>query len=193
MKRGGFTLLETLAALAVLGLVLVGLAQGARFGLQGWRMQARQLAEPSGLDAVDRVLRRLVGAMSPGDTRNPPHVVGGAHELGFVSEFPAQQGPQGGMPVDVRLRLDGAHRLLLEWAPHRDVIWTGAPPAATASVLAEGVAGLDLSYWGGAGWRSDWTEPALPLLVRARVVFAPGDGRHWPDIIVAPRRQRSDG
>ena len=42
--RRGFTLLEMLAVLAVLGLLLAGLSQGIRFGLRAWDMQAREVA-----------------------------------------------------------------------------------------------------------------------------------------------------
>jgi hypothetical protein len=37
-------------------------------------------------------------------------------------------------------------------------------------------------------WRDRWNGPALPELVRIRIVFSHGEGRHWPDIVVAPLR-----
>jgi prepilin-type N-terminal cleavage/methylation domain-containing protein len=49
----GFTLLEVLVALAVMGLLLFGLVQGSHFVLLGWDRQTRLAARTEDLDAVD--------------------------------------------------------------------------------------------------------------------------------------------
>ncbi len=41
--QGGFTLLEMLVALTVLGFLMVGLNEGVRTGLGMWSRQARQI------------------------------------------------------------------------------------------------------------------------------------------------------
>jgi prepilin-type N-terminal cleavage/methylation domain-containing protein len=50
--NAGFTLLETLVSLVVVGLILSGLAQGFRFGIAAWDAQARLLASGGDLDSV---------------------------------------------------------------------------------------------------------------------------------------------
>jgi general secretion pathway protein J len=194
MKRlpAGFTLLEMLAAIVVFGFVVAGLAQGTSFGLAAWRQQARATEAHDGMDATDRVLRRLIAQMDPGGQVAPPQIRGTANSLAFTSRFPAPANGGGPVPIDARLQLDGAHRLVLAWAPHLNVQWLGAPPAATEAVLAEGLRGVTFSYWSGAAWQRDWNEPVLPVLLRIHLEFSPGDGRHWPDIIAAPRRQRPE-
>jgi len=74
----------------------------------------------------------------------------------------------------------------------------GGPGQGSAHVfdvaeLLRGIARLDLAYWGTtapdspASWLAQWDGPAIPQLVRIRLTFAKGDGRHWPDMIVAPQ------
>ena len=54
----GFTLLELLVVVAVLGLLIIGLMQGMRAGLTLWDAQSRRTGETAELDAAARVLRR---------------------------------------------------------------------------------------------------------------------------------------
>ena len=56
----GFTLLEMLVALVVLGFLMVGLTQGSRFGIQAWRHQADMIAAHDQFDSIDRTLRQLL-------------------------------------------------------------------------------------------------------------------------------------
>ena len=89
MKRAaGFTLLEVLVALVVFGLLMAGLSQGVRVGLRAWSMQARQSAQWSDLDAVDRTLRGLIARMDPGGQRRDPLLRGGPHAFAFTTELP---------------------------------------------------------------------------------------------------------
>ena len=189
-RQRGFTLLEVLAALVVFGFVMIGLLQGTRFGLAAWGMQSRDNAAQADLDAVDRTLRRLIEGMDPGNERAPPHIQGTEHTLSFVGAFPS--GNMQEAPIDATLRLDAGHRLVFTWSPHLDVRWNAAPPAPRMAVLETGVARFDLSYWGGAGWQRDWTEPALPNLVRVHIALLGKPAHDWPDIVVMPRRERPD-
>ena len=38
-----------------------------------------------------------------------------------------------------------------------------------------------------AGWQVQWEGPAIPELIRLRLVFAEGDRRRFPDLIAAPQ------
>ena len=57
-RQTGFTLLELLVVVAVLGLLIIGLTQGVRAGLTLWDAQSRRTGETAELDAAARVLRR---------------------------------------------------------------------------------------------------------------------------------------
>ena len=191
----GFTLLELLVALVVLGFILAGLTQGVRYGLRATDTQARTLAERSELDAVDRALRRLIEQMDPGSGRDGATVRGGIGQLVFVSELPAASG----LPTrraDIAVGVDGARRLVLRATPRPAGKPFGPPPLPLETELLRGVDHIEFAYWPrsqAAQWASSWNARELPLLVRLRVVFPPGDRRHWPDIIASPRRQRVAG
>jgi general secretion pathway protein J len=185
----GFTLLEVLVALTVMGLLLFGLVQGSHFVLLGWDRQTRLAARTEDLDAVDRTLRRLVVQAMPGSKWEPLVFAGTAHSATFTSIVPL---PAAGFPTqraDVELVVDAAHRLLLRWMPHFHAINVGRPPPAVTTEILDGVDRLELSYWSetqGGGWTSTWQNEAPPALVRIRIIFSdPSHGR-WPDILVAP-------
>ena len=65
--QAGFTLLEILVALVVLGFLLLGLAEGVRFGLRAWDTETRLVDRGADMDAMERVMRHAIVAADPGD------------------------------------------------------------------------------------------------------------------------------
>jgi len=200
-RDDGFTLLELLVALVVLGFILAGLSQGVRYGLRATDTQARTLAERSELDAVDRALRRLIEQMDPGTARDGAGVQGSAGRLVFVSELPSASGlptrrADIALGVDGALGADGARRLVLRATPRPAGKPFGPPPPPLETELLRDVDHIELSYLArgpNSTWSSAWSVKDLPFLVRLRVVFPKGDRRHWPDIVAGPRLERSAG
>ncbi|MEA2729000.1 MAG: ral secretion pathway protein, partial [Acetobacteraceae bacterium] len=143
----GFTLLEVLVALTVMGLLLIGLVQASRFALLVWDRQTRVLAQNEELDAVDRVLRRLVVQARPGSEWEPLVFAGTAHSVTFTSIVPLRTAGFLTQRADVELVVDGAHRLVLLWTPHLHAIRVGRPPPAVATEILQGVERLELAYW----------------------------------------------
>jgi general secretion pathway protein J len=195
-RSGGFTLLELLVALVVLGLLIVGLSHGVRTGLTLWTAQARQMSGTAELDSTARTVRRLLSgipiapvAAATGDVTLPAILFTGAAEhVSFVGDLPTGMGTT--RRADITLALRG-ERLVLIWTPHRHEPAGIAPPPNEVELL-RGVARLDLAYWGSASpegpssWLAQWEARAMPQLVRVRLAFPTGDRRHWPDLIVAP-------
>jgi general secretion pathway protein J len=197
-RQGGFTLLEILVALVVLGFLVVGLTQGVHFGLRAWELQARTIGRREDLDSIDRTLRRLIENMDPGTSTDPLALQGRATGLAFTTDLPMAVPAYAGtsLPIrraDVSLGVDAAHRLVLRWTPHLHAVRFGPAPAPLVSELLRGIDHLDLAYRGaaaGGGWQSSWNQAALPGLVRIRLIFAEGDPRRWPDVVAAPVRDR---
>lgn len=182
----GFTLLELLVALVVLGFIVGGLGQGVRYGLRATDVQGRLVADRGELDAVDRALRRLFEQMEPGTEREGPTLVGTPARMAFVSQLPAAAG--GSRRAELVLQMAG-DRLVLLHRPRLHAVRFGPLPPMTETELLRGVQGVETSYWrrGEApGWVPSWNQAALPALVRVRIVFLPGDRRRWPDMVVAP-------
>ena len=189
MRDAGFTLLELLVGLVVLSFILAGLSQSVRFGLRAGESQTRQSEGRSELDGIDRTLRRLIEQADPGTPQSGPPLQGGIGTIGFTSELPEAAADR---HADIALGMDGRRTLVLRWSPHRHVVQAGPPPAAHEIALLRGIAGVQIGYWKD-GWRTQWNEASLPALIRLRILFPPGDPRHWPDIVVAPQRQKTGG
>jgi general secretion pathway protein J len=187
-RQRGFTLLELLIAVAVLGIVIVLMNQGVAFGLRATSMQDRATARQGDLDAVDRALRQLVSHADPGIFPEPATLRGSSDNLAMVTELPSPPGEQR-QRVAATVRAEGG-RLLLRWTPHHHVDRFGPAPRPQEMVLLSGVSGLQLAYFasGGSAWAPSWTGDALPALVRIRIVFA-SPSRHWPPIVIAPVRE----
>lgn len=194
MRRdAGFTLLEILVAVSVLGVVLVLLTQGVQFGLRATRMQAEFRDRQGDLEVIDRALRRMVALADPGTYPEPPTLRGAARALSFTTELPVY-GAAVAQRADVALSAE-AGRLLLRWTPHRHVEPFGAAPAWQETMVLDGVERVEFAYRaaGASGaWSSSWDADRLPSLVRIRIVFPDRSGRRWPPILVAPVREAAE-
>jgi general secretion pathway protein J len=194
-RQAGFTLLEMLVVVIVLGMLMVGLTQGVRAGLALWGAQQRRVGDTAELDAAARVLRGLLTAMaaSPasgfGAQAAGEGFKGDADHLSFVGDLPTGLGFTRRANISLALRKTG---LVLSWTPHRHEISFGPPPVPTETELIGGVSHLEIAYWGSSApdqppaWLTRWDGPAPPALVRIRLVFEKGDRRHWPDLVAAP-------
>jgi general secretion pathway protein J len=186
-RSRGFTLLEVLVALAVFGLLLAGLTQGMRYGLQARRTQARISANHDDLDAAGRALRHMIERMDPGDGADPAPIAASRDRLEFITSLPDATGSPPARRVEATLLLDRAHRLILRWRPYLHARPLLPAPEPLTTELVSDVARMEFSYWRPArGWVTDWRFDDLPALVRIRLVFSPGDPRRWPDIVAAP-------
>ncbi len=195
-RQSGFTLLEMLVVLVVLGFLMVGLTQGVRAGLTMWGAQTRRVGETADLDAGARVLRRLlsgISLLSAGGSfgaSSAPKFEPRPDSITFVGDLPTGFGTT--RRADITLELhDG--RLVLRWTPRRHELSTAPPPEPIETELIRRVERLDLAYWGApapgepAGWQSQWDRRDIPELIRVRLGFAKGDRRRWPDLIAAPQ------
>jgi general secretion pathway protein J len=187
MNRG-FTLLEVVVALVVLGLLLAGLSQGMQVGLAAWGAQQRRIDSGSESDAVDRALRTLIHQIEPGRRIGPANITGGSSSFAFTSILPMGGAGLVTRRADMVLRRDAGHRMVLQWTPHLHVQHLTAPPAAHQTVLLDNIDRLTFSYWSAGAWHDTWNDRVPPALVRIRLGFAAGDPRHWPDLVIAPMR-----
>lgn len=194
--RPGFTLLELLIAITILGLLLSGLAGGIRLGTRAFERQATAIAERDQIDATDRALRRLLSTIDPGSPNNPPKIEGTPTSFKFTSDLP----PGVGLTIkraDLVLSLTGKGSLVLKYKQHFHDMRTSPEPEAKVVEILSGLDKIELSYFkaaeqanGGSGWLAEWRDPIPPDLIRLHLVFPKGDRRHWPDLIVAPMLQQ---
>jgi general secretion pathway protein J len=196
--EGGFTLLEILVAVTLLGLLMAALFGGVRLGVRAWEASETRLDADARLTAVQDFLReRLTEAYLPetsvAGVEAGPGFQGEPDRLSFVTLMPEHLGAGfDRMLLALTAASDGSD-LSVEWWPAE----LGEDPAAArdalrSRVLLAHVAELRLAYFGTPepdrppAWSEVWSQPLLPLLVRVQLRFADQDGRRWPDLIVRP-------
>jgi general secretion pathway protein J len=189
----GFTLVEVLVAMVVLGLLLGLLTTGLRL--------ARQMSEAASvrLDAVgdvamaqDFLARRLAAALPlpAAAERSDLDFTGTTEALSFVAALPEQHG---GELWRFAIGIDAG-------APDRPLVVLAAPlaePGRTPErfVLVRQVSALRIAYLGSPdlqgqeppAWQERWEErTTLPLLVRIDALIAEPAGTRWPTLIAHP-------
>lgn len=190
-RQTGFTLLELVVAITLMGLVLVVLYSGLRLGLNSWDRGEQRAEVTNRQRLVEEFLRRqLAQSMTVyrfNDKQEKTVVFAGQPgNIEFVAPMLAQLG-QGGL---YWLRMDVANgQLRLHFRPYLP----HDPNAGEEreSVLLEGVSALEWSYFGlekenevdPPRWRSDWNSiERRPVLVRLNLAVR---GEPWPDLVVA--------
>jgi general secretion pathway protein J len=189
----GFTLLEVVAALTVLGLILVALSLGLRFGQQARRIQTADVAVANNVGPVDATLRSLIERAWPGATGTEAHFVGSARIVSFRTQMPEALVSGRARDADVTIGVDRAQQLYVDWlAWYRN--WIVAKPRPARIALLSGVDHIELSYWDPTlnlppgEWVTAWEGTSVPKLLRIRIVFLAGSHARWPDIVVATAR-----
>jgi general secretion pathway protein J len=190
-RENGFTLLEVLVALVVLGFLFVGLAQGVRFGLLARATEERLTGGNDDFNTLDSTLRHLIEGVEPGDDLDPASFAASRDRLDCITALPGAYNAPSGRRIQATLLVDAGHRLVLRWRPSARARSLRTPPALTDTELLRGVSRMELAFWRpGGGWVGGWRSSDLPTLVRVRLHFPPGDARHWPEIVAAPMRDR---
>ena len=198
-RPAGFTLLEILVVLVVLGLLMAGLSKGVQLGIQAMEHQSVALGERAELDAIDRTLRDIVTHIDPGSGRNPTRLDGKADHMQFQSRLPSAVALDT-RRADMTLLIDERKRLVLRWKPARHETSIGDPVAPADTVLLDQVEKLEIAYWSPEdgsgqtpGWRDEWQAPYLPFIIRVRLTFPEGDRRRWPEMLASPLLEAPGG
>ncbi|MDH3918344.1 MAG: prepilin-type N-terminal cleavage/methylation domain-containing protein [Rhodospirillales bacterium] len=201
-RSGGFTLVELLVALTLLGLIFVALFGGLRFGTRTWETGNQRSEAFAEVEVMQSLLRRqLAQAVTLRTPKGDQAVfVGEGDRLGFAAPGPSQTGVGGLYLFEIFTEpSDENHRLVLRWQIHRPALeFPLDDEESKRRVLLENVEGLRFSYFGDTEkrkdvqWNDSWSDlEFLPKLVLIEVALPSGDGRYWPDLIVAPRSTSS--
>jgi len=188
--EAGFTLLETLIAMTLLGMMTVVIAAGLRTGTRVWERGEAHAQAADDIRTVQAVIHSALSAAYPylvARSGEDPFIDfdGQAQSLTFLAPAPAAMAPGG--RARITLQANGS-----------DFVMKARPelrhPDTDSERLLCCLATLAFAYYGGAAsdkepqWQERWTgRLALPTLIRVSVTFPPGDARRWPELVVKPR------
>jgi general secretion pathway protein J len=191
----GFSLLEVLAALALLALLLVGIYTGVRAAIHSVRVGSSAIERLDQIRSAQQLLRReLMQAMAVplahNDQGDSLYFAGEATQLRFVAPLPGYLGKLGPQLQQLSLESDG-HDMLQLVARFALLPPDGGEPQPLGEpeVLLDGIRGGSFSYRAldaraqPTDWQAQWPDGRLlPQLVRIELQL---DGRDaWPTLEV---------
>jgi len=194
----GFSLVEVLVALVLLGLLSMALFFSVRFGVTAWQRGGERSEQIHTSMLVQDLLRRLIGQAYPlvladGSGGGRVEFFGTATSLDFLAPVPVALASGGRARFNLAIERHGERSdLVLTSRP--ELAAADAPADLTRKTLLATIETAAFAYFGApqaqsaAAWHERWSgEMNLPALVRVRVRFARGDPRLWPDLTIAPR------
>ncbi len=199
-RAGGFTLVELLVALVLLGFISVLMLGGMRFGARAWEAGGARIQRVADVQVAQRFLRRQIAAARPLASRQDGQssvtgFVGDGTRMRLIAPLPAHLALGGLYRISLFVDAhDGRDRLMLAWQLYQSEDDDDLRPAeGQESVLVDDVAEVEFAYLraaaegGDTEWVDRWEDEAeLPALVRIEIAFDDDDGRTWPPLIVAP-------
>jgi general secretion pathway protein J len=197
-RATGFTLLEVLASLALLGLLMLGVYAGVRIATRSVHVGNARIERLDQVRAAQQLLRReLAQALSQtidhDDHGKPLVFEGAAQGLRYVAPLPGYLGQLGPQLQTLRLVDDGAGGLRLELGlAVLPPDGSGPLPVGEPQVLVDHVRAGRFSYRGVdvrgriTPWLASWPDGrTLPRLVRVQLQL---DGIvSWPTLEVPLR------
>ncbi len=184
-RARGFTLVEVLVALALVGVVSLLMLEGMRFAALGLGRLSDQAARLDTRRGIETLLQRDLGTIFAASLPPAaPALVGGPQSLRFRTL--AEDGGAGIYRIDLALEARGGDRALV--LTRRRVGATGALDVQR-EVLAPRLSDLRIAYFGRATpdaqpqWQDHWDDAVAPPLL-VRIILDTGDGLARPPLIV---------
>lgn len=200
----GFTLLELMIGLALLGLIVTLLFAGLQLTLRGWDEAETAGERANRMRLVQALLLRELAAVYPYRWKNSPDMnlafSGAADSLRFVSSTPPRSGPGGLNLVELSFgsSAQGKRLLMRRQIPAREQRDFDRLEEEDSVVLLDGLEGAAFEFFGSdtpaarPSWRDRWEDTQrLPRLVR--ISLRARDHPAWPDVVVALRVSEAAG
>ena len=204
-RHRGFTLLETLVGLTLLGVMLILIYSALNVGLRAWDSGEKRVSEASRQRVVQSFLRRDLGQIFPVRWRGIPEsriaFEGAKDDLKFVTMLTlgaaAREGgfqwghlyvaddetPTGERRRTLFIKRSGFNLQAKDW---------DGLDAAKPIALIEGVKSFEIGYYGAENenadsqWTSEWTNPLrMPQLIKLTVQTE--NGHDVPPMVVSLR------
>ena len=203
-RARGFTLLELMIGLALLGLIMTLIFAGLQLTIRGWDSAEESGERANRIRLVQTLLLRELAAVYPYRWKNSAEMnlafAGAADSLRFVSSTPPRAG-QGGLNL-VELVLaksdQGVQLRMRRQIPTREQRDFDRLKDEDGVVLLDRLESAAFEYFGSdtppgkPTWRDSWEDPQrLPRLVR--ISLRSKAAAAWPDVVVALRVSENAG
>jgi len=173
-RPGGFTLIEVMVSLAIIGLITTLMFSGLRVGIDTWERGSSKIQQMEQRSMVEGLLRRQLGLASPtefgGENGAIVLFAGDSHRLEFVSRYSLFDGATDARKIDY-VAEDGrfaySENFLFDYQP-------GAIVESESRILAD-FSRVDFRYLGtDRDGRAEWIEnwelgDGLPRAVEVRI------------------------
>lgn len=200
-RQTGFTLLELLIAMTLLGMILVLLFGGLRLGVRSWDASQKQVDSLNSVRSLENFLRREFSLTYPYFWKNIPDrrvaFLGERNKVSFVAQLPPRIGGGGLYLISVELaQRSKVQRIVWKYLPMNAQMQDFSALAQTSEIVLaaselNNVEEIWLTYFGQENdgaiprWLDRWENSTrLPLLIRVQTRLS--NNAQWPDFIVAP-------
>jgi general secretion pathway protein J len=190
----GFTLIEVLIALTLLGIMVVLLFTSLKISADSWEKGESKIADVDEISVVYNFFQRHLTAAKPlwNDFNGETQILsfqGKPQSLQFASTFPASVGKSGPQLISLSLQEEDQERVI-------KVVLTPFFPVAEGEewrqeevTLVRHVSNFTVSYFGSedglsaGAWMDDWLEKQVqPNLVKINIELE--NGIYWPEMII---------
>ena len=199
-RERGFTLLEVLVAMVLLGLMMAVMTGSIRFAGQSRDVATTRIDSLDNMRVAQDFLRQTLAQAHPkrwAKVVGRPYIFrGDREELFLAAPLTARVGVGGLFFLKFSLVEEGRDKgkklVMARMFPTPDMQEMPDFSSADTTVLAEDLSEMEFGYLGREDensdptWSEDWREPArMPEAVRVRV--KPRTGNAWPELVVPLR------
>lgn len=195
-RQHGYSLVELLVVLALMGMIALAMSSGISFGGRVWQASARQVDALDRVSSTQEMLRTLFQRvvprdLDPGIAYDQDLFRGDSVHAGFTASSPSALDASGIARFELRATpRAGKTALVLRW------VTISGPQTVQAIDLLDGADEIRISYahldqTGAFFWRDDWNDQSgVPALISISVRFPAGSALAWPLFTVRPRISR---
>jgi general secretion pathway protein J len=192
-SQKGFTLIEMLIAMTLLGVMVVLLFSSLKIAANSWNAGEDKVVAVNKKAVVYQFFRQHLTSslpaiqQKPGEATHAPAFQGQAQTMRFVGALPVSSARKGLQIFQIGTNPDDSSKLVVALSP----LISGDNVQVDKEVLVDHVKNYKFSYFGhldqmGSGsWTSDWIADKLPQLIKVSILL--DDNSYWPDMVFQPK------
>ncbi|WP_347989602.1 prepilin-type N-terminal cleavage/methylation domain-containing protein [Methylomonas sp. AM2-LC] len=189
----GFTLIEMLIAMTLLGVMVVLLFSSLKIAANSWNVGEDKVVAVNKKAVVYQFFRQHLTSILPvvqttqpellGDATPQPSFIGQAQAMRFVGALPVSSARKGLQIFQIAANTDDASKLMVALSPFIG----GDNAQADKEVLVDHVKSYKFAYFGNidqigpGGWMNEWSADKLPKLIKVSILL--DDDSYWPDMV----------